>query len=62
MKEVTTAEAAIALGTSERNVRYLCKRGTLKARKVGRDWLISVKAIEGRKERSDGNYVDTSAS
>jgi|MudIll2142460700_1097286.scaffolds.fasta_scaffold04096_4 excisionase family DNA binding protein len=57
MKEITTQETAERLKTTDRNVRYLCKRGTLKARKVGRDWLVSEKAVREREARDDGNTV-----
>lgn len=37
---VTTQEAARMLGTQARNVRDLCGRGSLPARKVGGRWFI----------------------
>ena len=41
----TTREAAAFLGVTRRRVQQLVKRGQLKARKVGRDWLIDDDAL-----------------
>ena len=37
---VTTADAALVLGISERGVRQRIERGTLRARQAGKQWLI----------------------
>ena len=38
--DLSLAEAARLLGKSERQLRYLIAKGTLKARKVGRQWRL----------------------
>lgn len=41
VRYVSTAEAARALGVSERRVRQLLEAGGVKgAQKVGRDWIV----------------------
>lgn len=42
----TTQQAAELLGISQRRVQAAVKSGVLQARKVGRDWQITGKAIE----------------
>ena len=42
----TTQQAANQLGIGRQAILKAIKRGTLKARKVGRDWQISARAIE----------------
>nr|WP_237082917.1 helix-turn-helix domain-containing protein [Mycobacteroides abscessus] len=37
---MTTAEAAVELGKTDRCVRRWCEQGGLKARKHGRIWLV----------------------
>jgi excisionase family DNA binding protein len=39
-KMLSTAEAAVELGISRRQVRTLIERGKLPAEKIGRDWFI----------------------
>jgi excisionase family DNA binding protein len=46
MPTFTTQQAADQLGISRQGIIKAIKRGTLKARKVGRDWQISARAIE----------------
>ena len=48
---LTTAEAAVLLGVSLQHVRYLIRRGTLSARRVGRDWLLTRAAVEKARVR-----------
>jgi excisionase family DNA binding protein len=48
---LTTREAADDLGLTVRQVRNLIKRGTLPARKVGRDWLIKAADVEVAQSR-----------
>jgi excisionase family DNA binding protein len=38
--EITTAEASLLLGCSDRHVRRRCQMGSIAARRVGRDWLV----------------------
>lgn len=54
--EITTLEAATRLDVGERQVRNLCRSGRLRARKVGRSWLVDAAAVEGR---SDVRAADT---
>lgn len=44
--ELTTTDAAEQLGIQPGSVKRLCQRGTLKAEKRGRDWLIEVTEVE----------------
>lgn len=44
--EVTTAEVAKGLGMSTRRVGQLIKAGRLRARKVGRTWLVDASSVE----------------
>ena len=39
-KPLNTIQVAILLGIGADRVRQLCKRGQLKAIKVGRDWVV----------------------
>ncbi len=41
----TLKEAAAILGTSPDNLRQSIARGSLKARKMGRDWFVTVKEV-----------------
>ena len=52
----TTTEAARALGLSPSTLRWQIKNGRIKARKNGRDWLISVEEVDRyrRDVRKDG--------
>ena len=40
MKYLTTEAAAAAAGVTVRRVRVLCERGTIRATKHGRDWMV----------------------
>lgn len=42
----TTQQAAEQLGISRQGIIKAIRRGTLSAKKVGRDWQISARAIE----------------
>ena len=42
----TTQQAASQLGISRQGVIKAIRRGALRAKKVGRDWQISARAIE----------------
>ena len=44
--DLTTHQAAERLGVSVRRVRQYIEDGRLKARKVGRDYLISKRSLE----------------
>ncbi|ACZ84838.1 hypothetical protein [Streptosporangium roseum] len=44
--EVTSAAMAERMGCSTRHVRSLCSSGRLRARRAGRDWLITIKREE----------------
>ena len=50
---MTTAEAAEALGVSERQVRNKVKSGKLKAKKQGNRWLIDRSLTEAETEMQD---------
>jgi excisionase family DNA binding protein len=43
---VTLKEAAAILGTTPDNLRGAIARGSLKAKKVGRDWIVSAREVE----------------
>lgn len=43
---MTLKEAAETLGTSPDNLRGAIARGTLKATKLGRDWIVTPKEVE----------------
>ena len=43
---LSLSEAAEASGLSERYLRAIAKNGRLKAKKVGRDWITTLAAIE----------------
>lgn len=50
---LSVTETAGLLGISRQAVRSLCKRGRLKAIKIGKQWAIKCSAAEKRKtERS----------
>lgn len=65
--EMTTDEAAVALGVTAPRIRQLCAAGVLSARRIGRRLLlIDAKSVEAyainrrpvgwpRKERADGS-------
>jgi excisionase family DNA binding protein len=43
---ITLREAAAILGTSPDNLRGAIARGSLKARKLGRDWFVDASEVE----------------
>jgi excisionase family DNA binding protein len=43
---MTLKEAAAALGTSPANLRQAIARGALKAKKLGRDWIVTSGEVE----------------
>ena len=51
---MTLAEAAKLLGVSADYLRVAANRGVLKAEKVGRDWLVTPKAVEAYRKTSLG--------
>ena len=53
----TPADAAAALGISERLVRAYCRSGRLRAEHVGRFWLIEKRSLQDFKKtpRPRGN-------
>jgi excisionase family DNA binding protein len=51
---MTTNEAATALGLSPFTIRRAIANGTLRARKVGRDWHITSSAVEAYRRDSLG--------
>ncbi len=51
---MTTGEAAVELGISERRVRALITDGRLKAERIGRDWIITERALDAVRERKPG--------
>lgn len=54
MKFLNTTQAAKILGISRDGVLKLIYSGTLRAEKVGRDWMITPAAIEAAKGRRVG--------
>lgn len=51
---INTAQAAKALGITQRRITALIKSGRLPAEKIGRDWLINDKDIERVRIRKPG--------
>jgi excisionase family DNA binding protein len=51
---LTIADAARELGITPRRVRQLCVKGRLKARKLGRDWLILPHDLDAARDRPTG--------
>jgi excisionase family DNA binding protein len=51
---VTTTEAASRLGLTVSGVRIACQRGTMRAEKIGRDWLIPESEVAWYELRSLG--------
>lgn len=47
-QQMTVREASDALRVSTKTIRKWIARGMLKARKIGRGWLIPASAVEGR--------------
>lgn len=54
MPNVTTNEAVTALGLSPITIRRAIANGTLRAKKVGRDWHITSGAVEAYRRDSLG--------
>jgi excisionase family DNA binding protein len=50
---LTTDEAAEMTGYSTVYIRQLARRGSIEARKAGRDWLIGEDSIRRYKEQMD---------
>lgn len=48
--EVTTGEAAAALGVSRQRVSQLVRKGKLRARRVGAMWLVEAKSVAERRK------------
>lgn len=44
--DLTTNQTAERLNLSVRRVRVLCEAGRLKARKVGRDWIVDSRSVD----------------
>lgn len=51
----TTVEAAEYLGMDGSLIRRYCRKGKLRAIKVGRDWLIEKKALDQFEPNPPGN-------
>ena len=43
---IPLSEAAVVSGLSQSHLRLLARRGTLQAKKIGRDWLTTRRAVE----------------
>lgn len=48
---LTTAQAAVLLGLSRRQVQHLCRTGTIAAKRHGRDWILTRAAVEQARTR-----------
>ncbi len=48
---ISLTEAAGLAGTSQQALRKACERGALEGRKIGRNWVVSLEALNG--------YLDT---
>ena len=42
---ITTKEAATLTGYEPAHIRYLARKGTIKGKKFGRDWMISRSSV-----------------
>lgn len=51
---LTTTDVAKKLGVTPRRVQALISSGRLKARRIGRDWLVDAKDIGAVKVRRPG--------
>lgn len=51
---IGTAEAAKRLGLTSNQVRNLCKRRVIRAKQIGRNWLMDPADVEAAKSRPDG--------
>ena len=51
---MTTTQAASILGVNQSRVRQLILGGRLPAQKIGRDWMIDEKNLDGLKNRKSG--------
>jgi len=54
MPDLTTTQAAEALGIGRSRVLALIRQGRLKAKKVGMQWLVGLKALEEVRVRKPG--------
>lgn len=61
MSDLTVPAAAELLQVSRVYVRKLCQRGTLPAKKLGRDWLIRMADVEAWELRRANRLRDTTA-
>lgn len=62
MDLLTLKDAAASLGVTPDNLRGAIKRQTLKATKVGRDWLVDPKEVDRyRAENRRGTALTTDA-
>lgn len=53
--EITTTTAAERLGVTPRRVRQYIIEGRLRARKIGRDYLVDPESVEEFRPRPTGN-------
>jgi excisionase family DNA binding protein len=53
-KLITTKEAAKELGVTVRRVQALIKAGRLRAKKMGRDWIIRMADLDKVRVRKPG--------
>ena len=54
-EEITTTAAAELLGVTPRRVRQYIEGGRLKARKIGRDYLVDAGSVAAFRPRPIGN-------
>lgn len=54
MRLLSTSEAAAALGVSPRRVLQLIADGRLRAKRIGRDYVIEAKALRAVRDRPNG--------
>ena len=52
----STKQAAQILGLTQEHVRLLARRGTIRARKIGRDWIV-LEVSYKRKRKPKGGTV-----
>ena len=53
--DLTTNQAAVELGVSPRRVRQYIVQGRLRARKIGRDYLVDSESVAAFRPRPPGN-------
>lgn len=59
---MTLTEAAVRLGRSPSTLRVQIRKGKFRAKKVGRDWMVTSREVERYRAASLGRHQSTAAS